>query len=59
MSFVDYIQLLQSRGRVQWRIVVTTIIKIQSSQYVEKFVDTWENVNVSGRALVHDVLLVS
>lgn len=47
MSFVDWIQLLQSRGRVQCWIVVTKIIKIRRSQHVKYFVETLTNNNVS------------
>jgi len=59
MSVVDWIKLFQSRGGVQWRIVVTKIMKIRTSQYVKNFVKTLANNNVSRRAMVHDVLLVS
>jgi cellobiose-specific phosphotransferase system component IIB len=59
MSVVDWIKLFQSRGGVQWRIVVTKIMKIRTSQYVKNFVETLANNNVSRRAMVHDVLLVS
>jgi len=47
MSFLDWIQLLQSRGMVQCRIVVTKIMKIRSSQYGKYFVKTLANNNVS------------
>jgi len=47
MSFVDWIQLLQSRGRVQWQIVVTKIIKIRSSRYVKYVMETLANNNVN------------
>jgi len=47
MSFLGSIQLLQSRGMVQCRIVVTKIMKIRSSQYVKYFVETLANNSVS------------
>jgi hypothetical protein len=59
MSFVDWIQLFQSKGRVQWWIAGTKIMKIRNSQYVENFLETLANNDVRRRALVHDVLLVS